>query len=247
MSAKRYRIACVLIVIVSQASAAMAQSGGRDGWQTDFYQPVPPLPPELAFTYHHASTALEGALRGESQRIHAAGNYLISQAQAMICREQARALALGNQRRWIEYRVSMRNSYELKRQQSKAALRQINNAKRATRTAVFHLESDQLDLLTGAIEWPVVLQAAEYDDSRVRLQQLFHERAEDAITSAECSRQIARYTRTLSERLLRNRFAVSRGDYFAAQKFLCGLKYEAELLNSPESAATPDSALTSVN
>jgi hypothetical protein len=228
MSAKRFRIACILIVIVSQTTAAMAQSGDRDGWQTDFYQPVPPLPPELCFMYHHASTALEGALRGQAQSIHARGSYWLSIAQAMICREQARSLALGNQRRWIEYRITRRQWRELDRQLRITIQRKANDSRRPARTAVFRLEDSELNRFTGVIAWPIVLQAAEYNNESGRLSEIFRERAGYGELSPESSQQIARYTRTFSEKLLRNRSGMSRNDYLAAQKFLCGLKYEAE-------------------
>jgi hypothetical protein len=235
MSAKRFQNACILILIVSQASAAMAQSGGRDGWQTDFYQPVPPLPPELAFMYHHASTALEGALRGQAQLIHARGGYWLSIAQAMICREQARTLALGNQRRWIEYRITRRQWRELDRQLRIEVQRKVNESRRPARTAVLRLEDGELDRFTGAIAWPIVLQAAAYNNERRRLDELFRERAEYGDFSAEASQKITRYTRTFSEKLLRNRFGMSRNDYLAAQKFLCGLTYEVESSNNAAS------------
>ena len=239
MSAKRFRNVCTLILIISQGTAAIAQ--------TDFFQPVPPLPPELAFTYHHASTALEGAFRGQAQLVHATGNFWLSIAQAMICREQARALALSNQRRWIEHRNTLRQWHELDRQRRIAIQRKANESRRPARIAVFRLEDDQLNRLTGAITWPNVLQVAAYNNERERLSELFRERAEYGDRSAASFQQIGRYARTLAEKLLRNRSGMSRNEYFAAQKFLCGLKYEVELSANSGAGLIAGSVSTNVN
>ena len=62
MFAKTFQSACIVLALVYQLPIANAQPNPSDYGRPDrFYQPTPPLPPEFCFSYHHASTALEGA------------------------------------------------------------------------------------------------------------------------------------------------------------------------------------------
>ena len=75
MCATSCKYGLVLLVFLS-ASAVVAQPNPSNwGRLKGGYQPARPLPPEFGFSYHHASTAYEGWLRGCSQVIHATGNY----------------------------------------------------------------------------------------------------------------------------------------------------------------------------
>lgn len=237
MTDKSFKLACLsvlLAIFVSSASAQQAQQSEREKRYTDYYRPVSPLPPDLAFTNHHASTALEGSLRGEAQLVHASGNFWLSLAQAMICREHARTLSLNNQQQWLSFKAAVRKSYESDRQRRTSNQKQANDARRAERNAVHRLKNDQVNRATGEITWPVALEVPAYSELRERLNQLFRVRVEYGDASAANVQQITHCTHIFSEKLLRDRFAMTRSDYIASQKFLCGLKYEFEAPTSSE-------------
>jgi hypothetical protein len=87
MFATKLSYGWVMLVLVSQATALGQLNPSDYGPPAVEYRPVPPLPPDLNFTYHHASTAAEGWLRGQAALLHATGNYWLSLSQALICRE----------------------------------------------------------------------------------------------------------------------------------------------------------------
>jgi hypothetical protein len=219
----------MFIALASQHSTAEAHNGVNPVATNPFFYPVPPLPPELGFAYHHASTAFEGALRGQAQRLHAAGNYWLAVSQALVCREQARALALANRQRWVDYRTGMRTRHESERERRIAEQRRVNEARRPLKYSVYRLTADQLDQTTGAIAWPTVLRNASYDNPRGRLDELFRDRAGYSKLPIETSAEIARCAQTFRVMLQRDLKSIRRDEYLSAQKFLCGLKYEPEL------------------
>src|ERR1700755_1892491 len=96
----------VVLVAVLQASVVWGQ---RDGHE---FRPVSPLPPELGFSYDHASTALEGALRGRAQLTYSAGAYWLALSQAMTCQEEARQLAIANRERFVNSQRANRAALE---------------------------------------------------------------------------------------------------------------------------------------
>jgi hypothetical protein len=230
MFVKKYQIGCIVILVVSQASSAVAQrSGNNDHSPSTHLTPVLQRPPEIGLTYDHASTALEGMERGQVALLHATGDYWLNVNQALICREQARSLALANKQQWVDYRIGMRTWREGERQRRIAEQRSLNDSRLAAKLAVYRLEDDQLDRTTGAIAWPDLLRAAEYDDLRQRLEELFRARVGYGETTGVNSNEIARCTRILADDLRRNRANIDSAKYLKAQKFLCGLKYEAQM------------------
>src|SRR5262245_43256036 len=75
------------------------------------------FPPEFGFAYHHASTAAEGGLRGRAELIHALGSYSVAASQSLLCREEARRLAIDNHDRWVARQISLRKLRESARQE----------------------------------------------------------------------------------------------------------------------------------
>ena len=157
----------------------------------------------------------------------------------MICREQARTLDLLNRQRWVEHRIGLHQWYELKRQRHIDDVRRSNDAKRPTKYAVYRLDSTKLDRATGAIAWPTALEAVEFGTLRSQLETLFALRVSGASPAAATASDIAVCTRKLGDALRRHRAGLERDDYLAAQKFLCGLGFEAEAVNSSSNTFGP--------
>jgi hypothetical protein len=227
MVTKSIQHAFILLVLLGQ-SFAEAQSDRYEGPSGGFYPPVAPWPPEMFFRYHHASTALEGALRGMAALRHADGSYLMSASQAAILNEQARWLALDNRQRWIEFRIGLRHWREFDRQARVAKKRKANESRRQTRYAVYQLGSDQFDRISGQIYWPRMLRAAEYRLPRQRLNSLFRASAADVISATERRDETDRTIEDLRRALRSARLRFGRKEYDASNCFLNGLDYENE-------------------
>ena len=136
-----------VVLILLSSTTALAQHS-HDGYgvpSEEFYKPVPPLPPDLHFTYHHASTAAEGWLRGRAALLHAQGNYMLAASQAMICHEQARSLALDNRQRWLEHRFWLKAWHEADLQRRIEARRAQLAARRLSTFGVFMLRPDEIN------------------------------------------------------------------------------------------------------
>lgn len=227
MFASKLTLACILWVAVIQATA-LAQGERYSGPAGGYFPPVPPYPPDMFFTYHHASTAREGALRGMAALRYADGAYLVSASQAAILQEQARWLALDNQRRYIEYRIGLRLWREFERQAQSAKKRSRNEARRPAKLATYELSSQELDRATGQILWPVVLQSAAYDELRLQVDELFRYVVQYGVADEVTQREIRCCVEQLRRALRNNRRETNRSEYLAAQNFLCGLKYEGQ-------------------
>lgn len=225
MFATKLHYGFLLLTLLSPAST-LAQLCNYDEPPGGYHQPVSPLPPDFCFTYHHASTAAEGWLRGRAAVIHATGNYWLSVSQALICREQARWLALANRERWIEHCIQLRAFQEAERQRRIEQRRIANQARWLSKYKVYLLTPSQFDRATGEINWPAALQAAEYRGARERLAELFRQRAGYFDSPIGGDVELRQCVESLSRSLRRNIGTVDRTDYLTAQKFLCGLKYE---------------------
>jgi hypothetical protein len=221
------KIECLLLLLVAQTSV-WAQPDNYDEPPVGYYQPVPPLPPDLGFTYHHASTAAEGWWRGRAAYVHAVGDYWLSVSQALICREEARWQALTNRERWLQHCIALRRGYELDRQRRIHERRLANVAQWLAIYKVYLLTPSQFNRVTGEIVWPEVLRTAEYDGSRIRLTELFRQRAGYVDSPIGSDVELQACVKSLARTLSRNIGSLERTDYLNAQKFLCGLKYEGQ-------------------
>jgi hypothetical protein len=80
------------------------------------------------------------------------------------------------------------------------------------------LTSQQLDPVTGRIEWPTALEAKEFDTERVALDNLFTLRA--ANPAAVTHTQVEKLTDSLRDKLDAEHDHLSTPDFFAARHFL---------------------------
>lgn len=218
---------CLLIAIVGQAGSTPAQTYVSPLYN-ELHGAAQPLPPELGLAIHHSATVLEGALRGQSQLTHARGSYLLAHSQALVYREHARALALTNRQRWVDYQDARRNRRAEQWRLRTAEQRRTNESRRPAKFTAYHLQSNQFDRESGAIAWVPVLQGPEYANLRGSLNVLFADFARNAAIPPAEANEIVKYTNRLRDELRLHRGSLDRGQYLAAQKFLCGLAYEAQ-------------------
>ena len=93
---------------------------------------------------------------------------------------------------------------------------------------VYLLTPSQFNRVTGEIVWPEVLRTAEYDETRIRLTELFRQRAGYVDSPIGSDVELQACVKSLARTLCRNIGSLERTDYLNAQKFLCGLKYEGQ-------------------
>jgi hypothetical protein len=180
----------------------------------------------------HSSTALEGALFGKAAVIDSVGRFRVNDAQANILNEQARALDRENDLLQVK---AFHARLEIARQ-----AREAERARRAAKAiegqkllkarqivlhaAAYQLTADELNLATGEIRWPAVLDAAKFAAERARIEELVVRQARygaDDVVTAEIVRASERLARALRAEI----GVLPRAEYLAAQKFLMGLRF----------------------
>jgi hypothetical protein len=236
----------ILLVSVS-TTAAQSDPNAVLAPKRPFYQPVPTMPPDMFFTHHHSSTALEGALRGRAAVIHAWGNNYVNRAQALILREQARALYRENRVKLtqaLQYRHELwDNAREKERndQRARAADGQQRIAEQRSTVFpdVYQLSSTEFDATTAAITWPSVLQDAKYQGTRERVEELFRIQLGYGEPQPGTAKQIARNIENLRRALQRDIHNLPSDEFLAASKFLVGLTVTAESLGKAGETGEP--------
>jgi hypothetical protein len=229
-----------LVALLAAGRVALAEAEPSDyayeyTSPTTFHQPVSPYPVEMGFYQDHASTALEGALRGKAAVIQALGNFQLSDSQARILREQARALDRDNdlrqtqalhlqQKMWRDAREEARAHHEARVAEGKAKLAE---RRLTVYRAAYRLSPSELNPITGQITWPVALRADKFAARRAHLEELFRQHVGYGDPQPGIAEDIARSTDELSRALRTDIATLPRDQYLAAQKFLRGLKFEA--------------------
>lgn len=226
------------IVTLAGGSAAVAQSKpARYEYTspTEFHQPVSPYPVEMGFSQHHSSTAFEGAQRGRAAVIQAWGHYQLSESQARILRQQARALDRENDLRQTEalhaQQAMWREAHENERKHHEARVAEAKVKLAAKRSTVYldtyRLPPTVFNRFTGEIRWPIALQDDAYQANRARIEELFRLQLSYGDPQADVSKEIASCCKQLAQLLRREAGSLPRDEYLAGQKFLVGLKLEA--------------------
>ena len=227
----------ILLVSVSTA-AAQTDPDAVLAPNRPFYQPTPTMPSDMHFTQDHCSTAFEGSLRGRAAVIHAWGNYYINRAQALILREQARALYRENRVKLTQalyFRQELwRNAREKARNERDARAIEGQQKVAFQRSTVFRevyqLSPTEFDAKTAAITWPSVLLDGKYQGVRKRVEELVRIQAGYGEPQPGTSRQIARNIEGLRRALQSDRHNLPSDEYLAASKFLVSLTVTAESL-----------------
>ena len=158
-------------VISAGASVQAQQSDGRTHGAYSYGQ-------RNYFSYHHASTAAEGYLRGVAAVMHAQGQYNRMTAEAMVAAEQARQLQIQNRELAASTRFSMQAANEQARAKARRPRITGEQAARLAGRAVPERPSPrEVDPETGWVSWPISLQGTEFDQSRQRMESLLARRA----------------------------------------------------------------------
>ena len=236
----------ILLVSVSTA-AAQSDPNAPLAPNRPFYQPVQTMPSDMFFTQHHSSTAFEGYARGRAAVIHAWGNYYVNRMQALILREQARALYRENRIKLVQalqYRNELwQNAREKERNDRNTRItegqQQITQKRVTEFLAAYQLSADEFNATTGEITWPTALQDAKYQGVRDRVEELFRIQLGYGEPQQGTAKQLVRKIEDLHLALQRDKPNLSDDEFLAAAKFLAGLSVTAESLGKTGEAGEP--------
>lgn len=200
-------------------------------------QPVQPVAPPSGGSYYggypvysHASTAAEGQLRGMSDLVRSQGQTNLNNSAAAINYSVARRSEIDNRyARAVTY-LNMRRANEAFRKEmrkprlSMEAVVRIAQAGKPKR-----LSPGELDPVSGAISWPVLLRLKKFAVNRAEVETAFARRASSSVIAAEDYMKIKQSTDEMLAELKKQIRQVPADQYVVAKRFLESLTYEAGL------------------
>ena len=184
---------------------------------------------------HHSSTYEEGVQRGYADIIRSQGLRDLLQSQAAVNIEHARALYLENKvarvKTFYERRQIARDAAQQKKLAREARVAKYAAIKAARRNRPVVV--DQINTVTGEIQWPEVLQDRRFDASRRKLDRLMAERMSGLQgTAGESLRDIRQAATDLSVELKREFRTLPAGQYTVGRKFIVNLVEQAGAIGS---------------
>ncbi len=179
-------------------------------------------------SYHHASTAEEGAARGIADVIRSQGAANLMNSEAAINIQEAR-------RRYIENRLQGTQTYfEMKQinQQYRNAQRSPpptqQQAIRMSKSRLpDRLSANKIDPLTGQLSWPLGLRLDSLKEGRDRLEVLFAARADKGFLTPDQFIEVKQLTSEMTEEFRKYSQQLGGNASIEARKFLESLAYEA--------------------
>lgn len=179
------------------------------------------------------STAFGSATTGMSHLVQAQGQANLANSAAAINYQQARRSAMENNMMGAEAYFQVR---EMNRQ-----AREAERAPRATQADLVRyakegvpkrMSPSELDPLTGAVNWPVILRDDVYQEGRKTVELAFTTRAQVGHLTADQRAALTQAIESLQATLKQNLPNYSPQDYVRAKKFLEQLAYERQLAPS---------------
>lgn len=237
---------CPTLALAS-ALALVAFADARAQYYYYGLEPIPYpwrrlVPPEAP--HYHSSTYYEGVLRGHGVWISAYGDYLVDESHAAYMWEHVYALrrenelrrtelAIARKQRLQEYRDWVRIQREAQREYAREVLewRYFENARS------YELDEFQFDLVTGQINWPVLVAGPRYAVYRQRIERLIglvvrYDMAGDRAYRDKLAKACAEFRDCLRRDAAADHPDI-RLEYLAMQRFLLGLKYSPYLMLEP--------------
>jgi len=209
----RWTKATAIVIVGAAATACVPRAGA----QYDYWGPS-----------YHASTVGESHARGMADVIRSQGIYNLTTSQAAINAQDARKKQLEN------YRTGVETYFEVRQmnRQYRAAERGPRPTKEdwvryAQMGKPKPLSSNQLDKVTGQINWPILLRDDRFDEERQAIQDIFAHRAASGGLNAEMFRKADSITEQMIDDLKEEVRDVPPAQYAEAKTFLQSLAYAA--------------------
>jgi hypothetical protein len=179
-----------LLVIVAFPALIMAQPGTPQqypapGGSPQPYQPAVP-PPSMVNGYGGwsgyggvgASTAAGSAMNGMANVISAKGNYNLSTSAAAVNMTQAQKQEIQNRQQWTNTYFDMRATNRAARKAEEGPQPTMEQLVRIAHDgAPKPLTSEQMNAVSGTVNWPALLQQDQFTPQRTELEQLLAKQA----------------------------------------------------------------------
>jgi hypothetical protein len=221
----------VTLVLAQHAMAQVPQASPTFGGQPGVSFPIVPVPPgfgaRLGPDYHHASTALEGAMRGVAEIQNASANQALGFSAAQINFETARRMQMEDRVRNVETYWAARNAWQANRNRELAQRRnRTAQAQPAASKAATAASPTILGNTAGEIAWPTWLLGEERASYRRLVEAVSYRELSGNARPADYARLAEATDGLLAD--LRNDVTQIRGDeYVEAKRFLERLALEA--------------------
>ena len=177
-----------------------------------------------------ASTPFEGHARGLSAIIRSQAAYNLTTAEALQKLAEAAREQVRTREEWThtyfqlrEANRAYRDKEELPRPTPEEIVRYAQMGKPD------RLSFQDIDPVTGTIQWPDVLQDAAFAEGRAQLESLFSDWVQYGSLRIESRQGIRNRTDAMLSKLRDRIEDVPPADYMAARRFLESLAYEAHL------------------
>lgn len=209
MSRRRIFVSALLLISFAASSAEARRYGSRSGYGGG-----------------GGGTVYSSAANGLGNLIRAEGAYNQMTAQAWVAQEQAYSLQLANRLKAAQTYYQLRRLNEAEHAEQERKLAAARGEPQPVK--IRRLTSSQLDPVTGAITWPAVLRAPEFDAQRLALDRLFEDRAIDPTKVTDT--QVEHYVDILHEKLDAQHDQLTTSDFFTARYFLEAMASESRTI-----------------
>jgi len=180
-------------------------------------------------SYHHASTAAEGAARGMADVIRSRGAANLMNSEAAINIEQARSANIDNHLKYTQTYFQMKT---INKQYRDAQRRPPPTQQQAIRynqaRLPDRLTAQNINPLTGDIKWPFAFQINEFKDYKAQMQAIFEKRAEQGFLDPYQFAEVKDLAAGMESELKKHRNILGGNATIEARKFLESLVYEAQ-------------------
>ena len=181
--------------------------------------------PRPWFWYHHASTALEGALRGYGDYISAVGEFLVNRSYAEYVFQKARRLSLKTDQERILARWRIRDAYRDREYGNHVAPETVAKVNRARLPE--RLPPHVLGPVGFTIHWPSTFLCETFDSDRRAMASALSLRANGQYGAGSSAHGEAVIVRDRMLAKLKTSIGeLSPMEYMAAKRFVESLAYE---------------------
>ncbi len=180
---------------------------------------------------YHSSTAEEGIQRGRADVVRSQGMKNLMDSEAVKNIEDARAKNINNRVQWTKAYFEMKRTNKEYRDAQKGPRPTSEQLFRLAKEATpKRLGPSELDPVTGAIDWPLVLKDDTYADYVNDLDQLFAERAKaKGKLTLDQFKKLESLLRDLQIELKRRVHDYPPQSFVTANSFLKRLAYESRV------------------
>lgn len=215
-----------LMVIIAAAAAAGAAIAVA---QTS--QPIQP-PANSGYygggypVYTHASTAGESYARGMADVVRSQGQANLNNSAAAINYSIARSNQIKNREAWTSTYFQMRDENRRARaaeRRPRATMEDLVRYAQAGKPKP--LSPSELDVVSGAVRWPMVLQVDTFADGRAELEKIFASRASSGTMGFSDYMKVRQVTTAMLADLQKHVRDIPPQEYLAAKQFLQSLAY----------------------